>query len=317
MGHLAEVRTRSRSRTPQAPVICAYATFAISDCEFSAAQVAEGRQLVEYPDGVTVAQATTCADSSGLGIEKLESNFAAVSPDLVAGYSAEPGETASQIAGNYEATIEGLFAELTEASGVLYAYPGTAPVHRMVTVVDPVSVPPPVVPAAPCTYDWWPVVGRIQVGPAPNYPGKRRVFQEFQWDDRTLLGLKGCRENITIEPDAVADDSDSLTYLGNRLHGKYISDLPHSYYDDRRLDFGGTTSWTIGSADAQKIVAGRTYRTLIRTYPGNASTDRMRVRFQNGVRFFNCFSSICVFAADSLSDHWATPWFDVPGSRVW
>lgn len=85
----------------------------------------------------------------------------------------------------------------------------------------------------------------------------------------------------------------------------------------RDNDNPDTPTYTIGSADASELVAGRTYWTLIRTTAGNTNQDQGYVYGQIGHRTPNlCDSAFCIFSDESkiLVDQWDVT---VPGIKVW
>ena len=87
--------------------------------------------------------------------------------------------------------------------------------------------------------------------------------------------------------------------------------------ETRRGDDPAEPNYTQGSADARQLVAGRIYRTLIRTNPGNTNADRGYVNGQIGHRDpAFCFHTLCIYgdATETLVSAWDVT---VPGIRSW
>lgn len=307
---------------PQPFVVCATAPAKVRDCGFSSSYISEGRATVAYEGaGVSASAAATCADETDAAVEAFATDFSTLGGDVSATFAPADGMTPTEIADAYAPTVASLFDEVNATGDFSFTYSGTAPVQRMRMKLAGPSTSSIAFPASPCFDPWWPTEGYVEVGPSnqPGFVGKRRIYQWFRWNAANLLYFKACRGNLTIEPDAVFDKSDGLTYLGTKTGAK-LSNLPR-HYDDTRVDevVGDETSYTVGSADAQQLIAERKYFTLIRTNPGSASTDQMFVRFQNGVRIpAGCYSTWCVYSAAVGAEQVVLPkWQTVPGSFAW
>jgi hypothetical protein len=301
--------------------LCGYDRVDVRTCEFSVAPVdpSGGEMSVDFEDPVAVSEALDCAARAETPVLELESDFSSVADDLTAIYMPDPEMSSTEVIADHEPMIESLFDEATAFGDYSYSFPGDAPIRRMTISTYEAAPSSFQFPTEICSDPWWPVEGSIVTGPTTQqgYPGQRRVYQTFEWDAANLLYLKACRANLTVEPDAVYDRSDGLTYLGTKV--AKFSNLPRRYDDTRRWDGEDETSYTIGTGDAHQLVAGRTYFTLIRAKPGNSSTDRAFVRFQDGVRLPNfCYSTWCIFPAVGSDEIVLGKWqHDVPGSDSW
>jgi hypothetical protein len=95
------------------------------------------------------------------------------------------------------------------------------------------------------------------------------------------------------------------------------SNLPKAYVDTAVSDPAGEQTHTIGSANAQELVANQLYWTSMRKRVGNASTDRGKIQGQRGHRFPAwCYTTWCVFPDKTLDiiRAWLYP---IPATRNW
>jgi hypothetical protein len=102
------------------------------------------------------------------------------------------------------------------------------------------------------------------------------------------------------------------------------TNLRDSYIDTQVDDNLQRPTWTIGTSDADKLVAGKSYFTMIRTFPGPAQTERAVAQGQIGDIPGWCpqfAAQLCIFANDSelLLDANPNRTFelDVPGRASW
>lgn len=134
------------------------------------------------------------------------------------------------------------------------------------------------------------------------------MLVRLQWDDVSGFGFAS-----TFEPDFFLNNSSRSqlgpgTYLDrkeNRLRipqvAFWASNLPRPYLDTRSGDSSIEVSFTIGSADANRIRTNQLYFNYIRTKNGDASRDNAKFSVQRGSRIpITCFSTFCVFASDSV-----------------
>jgi hypothetical protein len=186
-------------------------------------------------------------------------------------------------------------------------------------------------PAPPaCPRPWWPSRGGITTRETDHVlrggSHIRLVHQWFTWTAANLARMK-CDNDVTYEADAAYYRADGGKFLGEELGWMAATNLPSSYLDTRAMDPKCCSVYTIGTDDADKLVAGKRYFTLIRTTQGDATTDTGVPQAQMGYhRFTHCphFEVMwCVFSRPNgtvnLLDLNPNVQFEhiVPGTDTW
>lgn len=268
-----------------------------------------------------------CAATGGISPRLLQTDVATTCPDNHVGYFVDSVATTQDILAGYLPMIISLIDEVNAIGDVSCPYAGSAPVSQMVGFQIPIPDPPLpdfIEPDFECssTDPWEPSSGRIDVAPSyrPGFEGQRYVYQLFQWNTSRLDVLKRCGNGVTMEPDAVFNNFDDQHYLGD-ITG-WASDLPDDYKDTQVSDCiplfpCNRKTYTVGTADVQRLQANTAYYTLIRTKPGNASSDTAALNFQAGKRFPEfCHKAWCVEPEETK---FIIPEWDitVPGSHSW
>jgi len=304
---------------------CVFDSFKIDPCQFSATYITGDFREIDFAEPQDVGDALSCAQQAGLTPVQLESDYSGVCADLRVGYIVDPEASTADLIADYEPMIISLFDEFNSFQDVACSYPGTARVSTM--RVETSTGGPNNIPITPytCTVPespWWPATGKIETGPSWMEPyasrNQRYIYQTFWWTQDSLDNIWNCdslSHNWTYEPDAKFDNYDGLHYFGRKM--SWASNLPRKYNDTRWLDSDNEPTYTVGTADAFKLQAGKTYFTLMRTKAGNASTDRGTLVGQIGRRVIGfCYSTWCIDprASEVLVSPWDVP---VPGARLW
>jgi hypothetical protein len=165
-----------------------------------------------------------------------------------------------------------------------------------------------------CADPWWPQSGHIHTLPS-QYPGYRYVYQSFKWSTARLERMQACHGRVTYEAEAWYEPGPTH-YLGSTKTWK--SNFTRDYEDTEVFPGSNEYGKTIGTAKAHHLLPNRLYRTMIRTKPGAASTDRGKVNGQRGHRVWStwCHLKWCVFPdrTEFLMPAWT---HEVPGTDVW
>jgi len=152
----------------------------------------------------------------------------------------------------------------------------------------------------------------------------RYVYQLFTWTQARLNNLK-CDSKATYEADAVFYNNGSLAhYLRIPVSQASMSNLPDDYFDTSIGDRPAFPVWTIGTSDADKLVAGRGYFTIIQAWPGSATSERGEPMGQIGDIPGWCpgwAADICVFPNETVrlleEDPSRQIEMLVPGRKTW
>jgi hypothetical protein len=337
-GHLAY--TSSSGNVPAGPISsgveyvqpdlwtvrwCGWDQVKIDPCQFSSTYIAGDLREIDFAQPKNVGEALDCAQQAGLTPVQLESDYSSVCSDLRTGYVIGAGETSAEIVANYAPATQSLFTEFNSFQDISCAYPDTAPIATIRALAS--SAGSDGIPITPFTCQlpttpWWPASGRIETGPSWLEPYAsqqlRYIYQTFTWTQDRLDNITNCDEathNWTYEPDATFDNYDGLHYFGRKMN--WASNLPRKYNDTRWEDSDNEPTYSVGTADAFALQAGKKYFTLMRTAPGNASSDRGKLVGQIGRREIGrCYKTWCIDSRDSkfLVDAWYVP---VPGTKTW
>lgn len=319
--------TTFKAGTGDSVVYCAYDRFKIDTCQLSTSYIMSDLHTITFSTPQPLETVLDCAADGGVSPQLLQSNVATTCPDTHVGYFVDPLASTSDVLAGYEPMVSGLVDELNVIGDFSCSYAGSAPVNEMVAIHIPTydpRLPDFLEPDFECSASdpWEPSHGRIDVFPSyrPGFEGQRYVYQLFRWDVARLDVLKGCGNGVTIEADAVFNNFDGQQYLGEIVG--WASNLPDDYKDTQAFDClpllpCNRRIYTVGSADVQRLQANFAYYTLIRTKPGNASSDTAALNFQGGTRLPEfCHKAWCVEPKESkiVIPEWGIP---VPGSVSW
>ena len=308
---------------PQYTTTCYYDRFAIGPCQFLSEPISADAGEIDFAQPKEPADALDCAQQAAVTPLQLESDLSSEAcPDLHTGYVVDPAASTTDIAADYEPMTRSLVDELNSFETMSCPYSGSPLVNRMMVQTSaPAPTGSPTIPGNwYCSGDahWWPSSGTIQTGPSyrPGYIGQRFIYQTFKWNASNLSTLVDeCSYKATYEPDAVFYNYDGLHYFGKKR--SWLSNLPRKYNDTNFKDSENELVYTVGTANALQLVAGKDYATLIRTDPGNADIDTGKLVGQAGIRVPSiCYSTWCVYPKDSefLIDAWD---YSVPGFMSW
>lgn len=138
------------------------------------------------------------------------------------------------------------------------------------------------------------------------YAGTTHVSQTFASNTFKFNNVSEFEWNKTYEHETQIYNTNYADYAGSRN-----SNLPRAYKDTQFLD--DIDNFTIGSADASQLIAGRNYFTYMDLTPWSESTWTIKIKGQIWHRFPSfCYSTWCIIADATsptlISWNWGIYW---------
>lgn len=135
--------------------------------------------------------------------------------------------------------------------------------------------------------NWWsPRVLQIKGYKFWNTPDTRIGFlkERLVWGQAHLNNLTCNRYNVTWEADFKTNNYDDKHIWQKGSIYAWASNLPEAYKDTAALDGDNEYVFTVGTSDARKLTAGKTYTIKANLAVGNAERDTAALNGQRGYR---------------------------------